>query len=53
MANAIAKIRKEVVSFGSDFVIDPSTETIISVEDNKDSTFTILIVSYIRKGNGP
>lgn len=47
----IAKVRKDIVAVDAEFVIDPSTETVISVEDNKDGTVTVIILSYIRKGD--
>lgn len=50
--SVIAKVRQEVVLVGAEFSIDPSTETVVSVEDNKDGTLTVNILSYIRKGNG-
>lgn len=51
MAAAIAKVRKEVVTYDQEFDIDPSTDTILNVVDNKDgTTVTVFILSYIRKG---
>lgn len=51
MASAIAKIRKEIVSYNSEFTID-STETIIQVVDNQDGTASLFVLSYVRKGSG-
>lgn len=45
-----AKVRKDTVSLDSEFIIDPTTETVVSVDDNKDGTVTVIILSYIRKG---
>lgn len=51
MANAIAKVRREIVTYDQEFDIDPATEVILNVIDNKDEiTVTVFILSYIRKG---
>lgn len=47
----IAKVRKDVVAIDAEFLLDPTTETVINVDDNKDGTVTVLILSYIRKGS--
>lgn len=52
MASAIAKVRREVVTYDQEFDIDPAVETILNVIDNKDNTtVTVFILSYIRKGS--
>lgn len=50
MATVVAKIRKKVVQFDEDFIFDSSTDTILSVSDNKDGSMTILIMSCVSKG---
>lgn len=50
MAETVVSIRKEIISYGQEFLIDQSTDTIFSVSDNKDETATVLFLSYVRKG---
>lgn len=47
---AVAKIIKEIIPYGQEFDIDPTTESIIRIEDNKDGNVIVFILSYLRKG---
>lgn len=49
MSLAIAKFRKEIVNYGDEVVVDTS-ETILTATDNKDGTVSVVILSYVRKG---
>lgn len=46
---AVAQVRKLTVDFNQEFNINSSLDTVLRVDDNKDGTVTVLILSYVRK----
>lgn len=46
---AIARIKILTVPYDQEFQIDPATETIIQVTDNKDGNICVFIITYVRK----